>query len=95
MGNRFAVVFFVKVIVNLAQSVCGDRSVGLGQLVSLEFEFGKHGLSEQRGAEHIEVVAEQIFFHFHVFGFGNEVLKHQNFVHGAGDFGNENDVVAL
>ena len=55
-------------------------------------EFAEHRLSEQRRAEHIEIVRKQVFSKLARSGF-EQVLQEQHFVDSRCDFRNENFVI--
>ena len=93
--NVGSVVFFVEFEILAGKRLHRERLSFLRHCVALKLELGKHGLTEKRGAEHIEVIREQELAHCGVFLARKHVLEKQHFVHRACNLGNENGVVLV
>ena len=89
------VVLFVKLHIRVGQRLGREGFALLLHIVAYFLEFGKHGLAEQRGAEHVEIVRQQIFFHFFVGRGGKQILEKQHFVYRGSHFRNEYGVAGF
>ena len=93
--ERGPVILFVEREVERGEIVLVQRLPLLRHPVRLLLKFRKLRLTEERGADHIEEVIEQVFFQVCVLRGTHEIFEQQHLVDGAGDFGDEDLVIRL
>ena len=49
-----------EIVVDLAERIGGQRLAGLGALVDIQLELGEHGLANDRGADVVELLDDQM-----------------------------------